>query len=70
MMPKFREFYTSESSRLTTYLKTGLFKVSITRFEGAQKLTEALQSLPDKYLCHLSKLESVAFNYSAGLFEI
>ena len=26
---------------------------------------KALQSLPDKYLSHLSKLESVAFNYSA-----
>jgi hypothetical protein len=28
-------------------------------------LCEALQSLPDKYLSHLSKLESVAFDYSA-----
>ena len=30
-----------------------------------RELTEALQSLPDKYLSRLSKLESVAFNYSA-----
>jgi hypothetical protein len=29
------------------------------------KLCEALNFLPDKYLSHLSKLESVAFNYSA-----
>ena len=28
------------------------------------KASEALQSLPDKYLSHLSKLESVFFNYS------
>ena len=28
------------------------------------ELKEALQSLPDKYLSHLPKLESVAFNYS------
>jgi hypothetical protein len=27
---------------------------------------ERLQSLPDKYLSHLSKLESVAFNYSVS----
>ena len=27
--------------------------------------SEALQSLPDKYLSQISKLESVAFNYSA-----
>jgi len=26
---------------------------------------DALRSLPDKYLSHLPKLESVAFNYSA-----
>ena len=31
----------------------------------SSELTEALQSLPDRYLSHLSKLESVAFNYSA-----
>ena len=29
------------------------------------KFSESLQSLPDKYLSHLSKLDSVAFNYSA-----
>jgi hypothetical protein len=33
--------------------------------EKTAKLTDALQSLPDKYLSRLSKLESVAFNYSA-----
>jgi len=34
------------------------------------KLYKALlQSLPDKYLSHLSKLESVAFNYSSSLIE-
>jgi hypothetical protein len=32
-------------------------------------LIEALnQSLPDKYLSHLSKLESVAFNYSVQVY--
>jgi hypothetical protein len=30
--------------------------------EDSAKLSEALQSLPDKYLSHLSKLDSVAFN--------
>ena len=30
-----------------------------------KKLSEALQSLPDKYLNHLSKHESIAFNFSA-----
>ena len=34
------------------------------RGESAE-MSEALQSLPDKYLSHLPKLESVAFNYSA-----
>jgi hypothetical protein len=29
------------------------------------RLSEALQSLPDKYLSHLSKLESIVFYYSA-----
>ena len=33
--------------------------------EACAKLSEALQSLPDKYFSHLTKLESVAFNYSA-----
>ena len=35
--------------------------------EDTEKLCEALQSLPDKYLSHLSKLESVTFNYEAYL---
>jgi hypothetical protein len=35
-----------------------------TREQGVE-LYEALQSLPDKYLTHLSNLESVAFNFSA-----
>jgi len=33
--------------------------------EESAKLSEALQSLPDKYLSHLSKLESVAFKSSS-----
>ena len=37
--------------------------------EDSAKLSEALQSLPDKYLTHLSKLESVAFNFSAYVVE-
>ena len=41
------------------------FNVSISPWGNGKKLSEALQSLPDKYLSHLSKLESVAFNYSA-----
>ena len=32
---------------------------------NATRLCEALQSLPDKYLSHFSKLESVTFNYEA-----
>ena len=32
------------------------------------KFSESLQSLPDKYLSHLSKLDSVAFNYSVEVF--
>jgi hypothetical protein len=42
------------------------FEVSIWNRPGGNvaKLCEALQSLPDKYLSHLPKLESVAFNYS------
>jgi hypothetical protein len=32
------------------------------------KLSESLQSIPDKYLSHLSKLDSVAFNYSVEVF--
>jgi hypothetical protein len=33
-------------------------------FWDKPKLYEALQSLPDKYFSHLSKLESVAFDYA------
>ena len=49
------------------------FKVSIacclvTRV-NIEKLYEALQSLPDRYISHLSKLESVDFNYSAYFVE-
>ena len=45
------------------------FKVPISGWnqENATKLCEALQSLPDKYLSHLSNLESVTFNYQAYL---
>jgi hypothetical protein len=39
-----------------------------TRLES-EELSESLQSLPDKYLSHLSKLDSVAFNYSAEVFR-
>ena len=46
-------------------LKQVSLKVSIASSENSVKLCEALQSLPDKYLSHLSKLESIAFNYSA-----
>jgi hypothetical protein len=45
------------------------FKLLLTRWGEnngySTELCEALQSLPDKYLSHLSKLESVAFDYSA-----
>ena len=41
------------------------FKLSISYVRNKRNLGETLQSLPDKYLSHLSKLESVAFNYSA-----
>jgi len=45
------------------------FKVLIPGWpaESSAELSEMLQSLPDKYLSHLSKLESVAFNYSVCL---
>ena len=47
------------------------FKLIISRWMFAAEPTEALvvalQSLPDKYLNHLPKLESVAFHYSADL---
>jgi hypothetical protein len=45
------------------------FKLLVRRWEMndgySSKLCEALQSLPDKYLTRLSKLESIAFDYSA-----
>ena len=40
------------------------FKLRVKDRGGCAELTEALQSLPDKYLSRLSKLD-VAFNYSA-----
>ena len=43
------------------------FNVSIIDWGDGPKLSKSLQSLPDKYLSHLSKLESVAFNYSVCL---
>ena len=39
-------------------------KIPLSRWGDCAELEEALQSLPDKYLSHLPKLESVAFNYS------
>ena len=49
------------------------FKVSIAccqvSSEESAELCEVLQSLPDKYLCYLPKLESIAFNYSARVAE-
>ena len=44
-------------------LKQISFKVSCEQLTTSD-LCEELQSLPDKYLSHLSKRESVAFNYS------
>ena len=41
------------------------FKLAVRDCGGCAELIEALQSLPDKYLNRLSKLESVAFRYSA-----
>ena len=38
------------------------FKLRLTHWGGTEKLAEALQSLPDKYLSHLPKLE--VFDYS------
>ena len=43
------------------------FKIPIGPWGNSVELCEALQSLPDKYLSHLSKLESIAFDYSAYL---
>ena len=44
------------------------FKLPVKLWGESAEFTEALQSLPDKYLSHLPKLESVAFNYSAYAF--
>jgi hypothetical protein len=41
------------------------FKVSIPSWRV--DLSEALESLPDNYLSHFSKLESIAFNYESSL---
>jgi hypothetical protein len=43
---------------------------TLTRWEvdtGSAKLSDALQSLPDKYLSHLSKLESIQLKFSSDL---
>jgi hypothetical protein len=52
-------------------LKQVFFKVLISCWDSTSnadsELFEALQSLPDKYLSHLPKLESVAFDYSVAL---
>jgi len=45
-------------------LKQVSLKVSIIASENFPELFHALRSLPDKYFSHLSKLESVVFNYS------
>jgi hypothetical protein len=37
--------------------------------ETSAELSKALQSLPDKYLSHLSKLKSITFNYSASVVK-
>ena len=36
-------------------------------YEAKLSMSEALQCLPDKYLIHLSKLDSVSFNYSVSV---
>ena len=49
---------------------SSLRKVSFNLFSSwriSPNLKEALQSLPDIYLSHLSKLESVSFNYSVSV---
>ena len=45
-------------------------KISIAPWGNSDKLCEALQSLPQKYLSHLSKLKSISFNYSAYLLTL
>ena len=51
-------------------LRQVFFKVSIAPIVGSVKLCEVLRSLPDKYLSHLSKLESIAFDYSVYVDSI
>ena len=49
-------------------LKQVSFKVTISCWGGSAKLCKALvQSLPDKYLSQISKLESVAFDFSVAI---
>ena len=43
------------------------FKVLIECWKA--DVSEALQSLPDKYLCHLPKLESIDFNYEWNIYS-
>jgi hypothetical protein len=50
-------------------VKPGWFALVISLWENCTGLSEALQSLPNKYLSYLPKLESVAFNYSAYVAE-
>ena len=54
-------------------LKQVSFKISIACCSVPQEistnLSEVLQSLPDKYLNHLSKLESIIFNFSASVIK-
>ena len=45
-------------------LKAGFGK----RSEDRAKLSESLQSLRDKYLSHLSNIDSVSFDYSVEVF--
>ena len=56
-----------------TALRQVSFKVSIAccqvSSEESAELCKVLQSLPDKYLFFLPKLESIAFNYSACVAE-
>ena len=45
------------------------FKIKIAWWGNTAKMYEALQSIPDKYLSNLSKLDSVAFNFSADFLK-
>jgi len=48
-------------------LRQASFKVSIDRWGDSTELYEALQSLPDKYLSHISKVETITFKYSVDI---